>query len=324
MGKTEGIVYNIQRYTIHDGPGIRTEVFLKGCPMHCKWCSNPESINPKREIGVYPVKCMGLDKCGLCLKACPLGERSPLRFEDGRIAGVERSVCTGCMACTQTCYLKALKSWGEVMTVDEVMKVVLADRAFYQKSGGGITLNGGEVTVQWEFAVALLKASKKQLINTCVETSMQCNPDILRAFYHDTDLMITDIKHMDSAVHREYTGGGNEQILSNIVETVEAGVPLIIRIPVIPGINNDEKNITNTARFIAEKLHNKVAQVQLLPYRKMGTEKYESLAQAYPMGEDYKMPEREVWEQDILSLQKLMKSFGVPAAAGSSTKIGQE
>jgi pyruvate formate lyase activating enzyme len=321
MDKTQGKVYNIQRYTIHDGPGIRTEVFLKGCPMHCKWCSNPESINPKQELGVYPNKCIGLDKCGLCVKACPLREKTPLSFNENRIASIDRDACAGCFACAKTCFLNAIKIWGTVMSVNEVVKQVLADRAFYQKSGGGVTLNGGEVTVQWEFSVEILKECKKQHVNTCVETSMQCSPEIIEKFYPYTDLMITDIKHMDTAVHRQYTGGDNTRILSNIEKTVEAGVPLIIRIPIIPEINNDEENIRKTAEFIVEKLHNKVVQVQLLPYRKMGIEKYDSLEQEYPMGEDYQMPEREVWEKNILALTELMKTYGAPAVAGASSKI---
>ena len=321
MNKTQGIVFNIQRYTIHDGPGIRTEVFLKGCPMHCKWCSNPESIDPRQELGLYPTKCIGLDKCGLCVKACPLGDKTPLSFSDNKIVSIDRNRCTRCLACAKTCYLNAIKVWGTVMSVDEAIKQILADRDFYQKSGGGVTLSGGEVTVQWKFSLEILKESKKQHVHTCVETGMHCSPEILAKFYPYTDLMITDIKHMDPEIHRKYTGQDNTRILRNIEKTVNAGVPLIIRIPIIPGVNNDEDNIRKTAEFIANKLHNKVVQVQLLPYRKMGTEKYASLEQEYPMGDGYEMPPREVWEKNILGLTEVMKSYGVPAVAGASSKI---
>jgi pyruvate formate lyase activating enzyme len=323
MSKDKGIVYNIQRYTIHDGPGIRTEVFFKGCPMHCMWCSNPESLNPKPELGIYPDKCMGIEKCGLCRKACPFGEKdTPLIYDDVHLIGVNRDKCTGCMTCVDTCYTKCLKAWGEEMEVDELLDAVLKDRSYFQKSGGGITVNGGEITVQWEFVVEVLKASKAALLNTCVETALCAKPEIIKAFYPYTDLMITDLKFIDSTKQKYYCGLGNEQILSNIKMVVADGIPLIIRIPIIPGINNDEENIRATAEFIRDELNNNVVQVQLLPYRKMGVEKYDSLNMEYPMPEDFVIPEREDWERNILHLVSVMsEEYGNPAVAGSSSTI---
>lgn len=321
MEEIKGNVFNIQRYTIHDGPGIRTEVFLKGCPLSCKWCSNPEGLHLHSELGVYPSKCIGKDVCGDCIKACPL-EGKPIVFgEDNKLSSLRRDICLGCLSCTKVCFPKALKRWGDPMTVKEVMDVVYADRSYFESSGGGVTLNGGEVMVQWKFALAILKECKKNGINTCVETTMLCDQERLDAIYPYVDLMITDMKSMDTQVHKKYCGAGNEKILVNIKHTVEMGIPLVIRIPVIPDVNNSEENIRATSEFIANELGNHIVQVQLLPYRKMGTEKYDSLQLEYPMGEDYKMPEREVWEKNLLELAAIMQSYGVPAAAGSSTKL---
>lgn len=215
----------------------------------------------------------------------------------------------------------SFKSWGEIKTVDEVMKEVLDDKVYYDQSGGGITINGGEVTVQWEFTLELLKACREQGINTCVETCMYCEPEILEKFYPYTDLFLADIKNMDSQAHKKWSGAGNELILENLIRTAEAGIPLVIRIPILPEINNSEENIRATAEFIVDKLHNRVKQVQLLPYRKMGTEKYASMGIPYPMGEDYKMPPREVWEANIRHLVGIMQEYGVPAVPGSSERI---
>ena len=317
-----GIVTNIQKYTIHDGPGIRTEIFFKGCPLRCLWCSNPEGLSPKRQLGVYPSKCIGNSKCSICLKACPEGADSPIRTCDDHLLKVDdTNVCAGCFICADECPARAIMIWGKKMTVQELMKIILQDRSFYIKTGGGVTLSGGEVMLQWEFASLLLKACKETSVNTCIESSLNCVPEHMERVYEYTDLVITDIKHMDTGKHKEYTGVGNELILSNIKRTVDLKKPLVIRIPVIPDHNNSEENIRATAEFIKKDLGGNIVQLQLLPYRKMGTEKYASLCIPYPF--DYFIPpQRSVWENNLLDLTGILKEYGIPAVAGSTSKMG--
>ena len=316
----EGIVANIQHFTIHDGPGIRTEVFLKGCPLRCRWCSNPESLNAFPEIGVFPSRCIGIDKCGYCLSACPVCDQGVFLKADDRIVGIDRKICTTCLKCAEACPANALTVWGKRLSVDNVMKEVLLDLDFYEKSGGGVTVSGGEALLQSKFTTAILKQCRNHGIHTCVETALHCDSDILDQVYPFADMVITDLKHMDSEKHREYTGVGNKRIHGNIVKTIEMGKPLIIRIPVVPGHNDDEKNIRATAGFIAKLLPGRVLQVQLLPYRQLGIEKYASLGREYHMPADLQ-PDRLEWEKKIVSLVSIMETYGIPAVAGANTKI---
>lgn len=321
-GEPVGLITNIQRYTIHDGPGIRTEIFFKGCTMRCLWCSNPETINAKRELGIYPTKCMTEDKCSWCVKACPMG-KDLLKFDgEGLISHIEKNDgCAECMKCTDECPNHAIKSWGEEKTVAELMKIIKSDESFYRRTGGGVTLNGGEVLLQWEFAAMLLKACKEAGINTCVETALCVPTEHMEEVYRYTDLVITDIKHMDSETHKRLTGRDNELILNNIKRTAEMGKKLVIRTPVVHGYNNSEENIRRTGEFIKNELSRNIVAYQLLPYRRMGTEKYESLRRAYPF-EDYKAPEREIWEQELLKLAEILQNeYGLPAVAGSAEKL---
>ena len=319
---TTGIVFNIQRYTIHDGPGIRTEVFLKGCPLSCKWCSNPESISPKREVGVYPSKCMGTSRCTACLRACTLGG-APLLFNptDGKIGAIDRDACVGCMKCTDACHMHALKSWGEVKTVEDVMAEVRADRELYDNSGGGITISGGEPTVQWRFALELLQACRAEGIHTCLESCLQCSPDVLDELLPYVDFAIADLKTMDAQVHERWCGMGNQRILDNLRHVAASGVPLLIRTPMIPGVNDSEENIRAMAEFIVDDLGNNVVQVQLLPYLRLGEEKYHSLGLDYGMGEDYAVDDVKLRTKRHEELALIMREYGVKAYAGSTHAI---
>jgi pyruvate formate lyase activating enzyme len=317
--QTEGFVTNIQRFTVHDGPGIRTEVFLKGCPLHCRWCSNPESLKPYPEVGVYRARCIGVDKCGLCFEACP-GGADYFTIEQGLVTAIDRAMCTRCLACSEVCPSNALVTWGKKYTAADVVETVLADIDFYRRSGGGITLSGGDPLVQWQFSLAVLKECRSRDIHTCLETEHHVNPAVLDRIYPYTDLVITDIKHMDPEKHREYTGVDNKLILNNIIATAKENIPLIIRIPIIFGLNDNDENIKVTADFIGNELGNSVIQIQLLPYRRLGVEKYCSLGIPYGL-EGYQPPERKVWENKIITLAAGLKAYGLPAVAGSTNKI---
>lgn len=320
-GEPVGRITNIQRYTIHDGPGIRTEIFFKGCSMHCLWCSNPETINPRRELGFYPSKCMTKDKCGWCVKACAACGAPLLFDEDGLIAVVDGEKCVGCFHCADECPNHAIKSWGEDKTMEELMRVILADESFYRRTGGGVTLNGGEVLLQWEFARMLLQTCREKGINTCVESALCVPAEHMEAVLPFTDLLICDIKHMNAETHKKLTGQSNELILKNIQRAAELGTKLVIRTPIVHGYNADEENIRATGDFLKKKLGGNIVAWQLLPYRRMGTEKYESLRRPYPF-EDYKAPEREFWEASLLYLAERMRvEFGLPAVAGSGEKL---
>ncbi len=317
------MVFNIQRYTVHDGPGIRTEIFLKGCPLRCRWCSNPESMSLNSEVGVYAARCIGVDKCGYCLTACPELSKGTLLSDGNVITGIDREQCAGCLKCADACPSEALVVWGKRMTVADVVKVVIADMDFYLKSGGGVTISGGEPLIQWCFTAEILKECKGRGIHTCMESSLHANREIVRDILPLADMVITDIKHMDPDKHREYTGIGNGLILENIAFVAGQSTPLIIRIPVVPDHNDGDDNIRATAEFIAGTLGNRVTQVQLLPYRQLGVEKYSSLGREYPMNY-VTPPERSTWEQNIKRMAERMQSLGIPAVAGTGNKTSVE
>ncbi len=320
-GEPCALITDIQKYTIHDGPGIRTEIFFKGCSLSCLWCSNPETIDPMTQLGVYPDKCLGTAKCGLCLTVCP--NRELLEHDkDGLLTRVNMAEdCRNCLRCAQICPPRAIKLWGELKTVAELMKIIEEDRSFYNRTGGGVTLSGGEVLLQWEFAELLCRACARAKINICVETALNCPQTHMEAVLRYADLVITDIKHMDKSAHRACTGHGNEQILSNIRRLHAMGVKLVIRTPVVIGYNADERNLRATADFLSGELGGDIVAWQLLPYRKMGTVKYASLGKEYPMG-DYAPPARAQWEPHLQDLVELIRrEYALPALAGSSDKL---
>lgn len=274
-------VLNIQRFTLHDGPGIRTEFFLKGCPLRCDWCGNPESFNRDIEVGVYHNKCITSSKCGSCAEVCP--DAGMLIFSQSKLENIDRDKCTNCLACSDECPSEAIKQWGQSMSVDECMKIILKDKGFYQRSGGGVTVSGGEPLLQSDFVLALFKACKQQGIHTCLESSFYANWERIEKLLPYTDLFISDIKLMDSAQHKLHTGVDNQKILNNLIKLSASDKELILRIPVIPSINDNLSNIEATANFIRNDLHGKVKTLQLLSFMRLGEEKYQSLGMPYPM-----------------------------------------
>jgi pyruvate formate lyase activating enzyme len=289
--------------------------------MRCLWCSNPEAISPGQQLGVYPEKCQGLEKCGLCMRVCP-GRDLIEHDGSGPVARVNMGeLCKDCLRCAEVCPGRAIRLWGEKMTVPQLMKIIEEDRSLYDRTGGGVTLSGGEVLVQWEFAQMLCGACASAGINVCVESALNCPEEHMRAVLSTADLVITDIKHMDPDVHRSLTGSGNERILSNIKCLHAMGKKPVIRTPVVVGYNADEGNIRSTSRFIAEELHGEILAWQLLPFKKLGTKKYASLGLEYPMS-DYTPPERTEWEPMIMRYVDMIRNeYGLPAFAGSSDII---
>lgn len=310
------IVANIQRFTIHDGPGIRTELFLKGCSLRCEWCSNPETYEPFRQVGVTPEKCIC---CGYCLKACEAHGKNALKVSTTGIVGIDRTLCDNCLLCEEECMSGCLTIWGKKTSVEEAMDVIRRDRAFYERSGGGVTLSGGEALLQWKFCRDLLKQCKDEGINTCIESALHVNPKAIDEVFPYVDLFITDIKQMDSDIHKKYTGVGNELILNNIKKVVTQGKPLIIRAPIIPGFNDTVEFIDKVSDFILKELGNHPQEIQLLKYRPLGEVKAKTLDLPMQM-KAMKIDDQEGFEQQIKIFAKRMKDRGIPAIAGSRAK----
>jgi len=313
-----GTVFNIQRFSVHDGPGIRTVVFIKGCSLRCIWCSNPESLSCRVELGYNPDRCIGVDKCSACYEVAPDAKAFVLR--DQRVVGLQSERPDGYLRCADACPTGALKAWGRQTTIGEVMGEVLADSAYYAESGGGLTLSGGEALIQTRFAVELLKAARAEGVNTCVETALNYKGDVLDEVLPLVDLFLCDLKHMDAESHRRYTGVSNEGILANLRRIVASGADVVIRIPVVPEYNGTEQNLRATARFITDELGGRVRQIQLLPFRKLGEEKYASLGLPYPM-KGFQAPRREIWETDIRNFAAMMSEYGLDAVAGAGSKL---
>jgi pyruvate formate lyase activating enzyme len=298
-----GLIFDIKRYAIHDGPGIRTTVFFKGCPLRCQWCHNPESFSAKSQLMYRANRCIA---CGQCVQACP--EKAIQRQEDGKIS-ISWPRCTACRACVKVCPCGALELVGKKMTVTQVMQEITKDVIFYDQSGGGVTFCGGEPLAQPEFLLALLKQCRKMNIHTAVDTSCFAKREIISDIMDMTDLFLCDIKHQDSFKHKEFTGVENTIILDNIRYLSENGRSIVIRIPIIPGFNDQPETIESLGKLIKEMKN--IQRIDLLPYNSGGCHKSERI------GLDYSLKEiREPDSKVMRNLADILETMGFKVHIG--------
>lgn len=302
MIERKAFIFNIQKYNMYDGPGIRTIVFFKGCPLRCQWCSNPEGLEKKYQIMFKRSLCID---CGACVTVCPVGIHS---ITQGKHE-INRNIdCTGCRKCVNVCSQEALSIIGEIKTISELLEIVVEDRMFYDMSGGGVTLSGGEVLMQPEAATNLLMVCKQEGINTAIETSGYAKLEAVLQIAEFTDSFLYDIKHFNSERHLELTGVRNELILKNLQELLRRRHDVLIRMPLLKDINDSQDEIDNVIQFLMPFRDYKNFQgIHLLPYHKLGVNKYNQLGMDYKIEEDPSLN-----SEELDRIENMIKKYDFP------------
>jgi pyruvate formate lyase activating enzyme len=293
-----GIIFNIQKFSLHDGPGIRTVVFFKGCPLKCKWCANPESQSAKIQFLWDKDKCIS---CETCVNSCP---ENAISNKNGSIF-IDHTLCTGCLTCVTKCPEDALKVEGEYKTVTEILDICLQDRDFYEESGGGVTLSGGEALMHPDFALALLKVLKEHHIHTALETTGFASPEVFDKVSAYADFLLFDIKHWSEGKHIEGTGVSNKLIFDNLKRAIHSEKNVLPRLPVIPGYNNSLEDAKGFACVLNDVNAKKV---QLLPFHQFGEKKYSMIGKEYAYAD---VPA--LYEEDLKEFQQVFINHGIHA-----------
>jgi len=297
------LIFDVKRYAINDGPGIRVTFFLKGCPLSCLWCHNPESISPKVEKLYTKTKCIGAQKC---IEVCP--NSALVLTENGLVTDWDK--CNLCGLCAEACPTKAIEMSGKIMAAKEILEIVENERPFFEESGGGITFSGGEPMMHSEFLIPILKELGKRGIHRTIDTTGFASRTTVQKFAENTDLFLFDLKMVDSKKHMKFTGQDNEVILSNLKWLSDSGAEIIIRIPLIKGVNTEHECISKMAQLVSS-LKGKPKQINLLPYHDIAKMKYEKLGGTYKPGE-MSTPT----ENDIEEIVKIFEDSGISVSVG--------
>lgn len=291
------LITDIQRFSLNDGSGIRTTVFFKGCNMRCSWCHNPETLSREKQLMFYETKCIG---CGKCFTVCPEGAH---KIVEGKHI-IDRQLCTSCGKCAESCYAQALAMCGKEMSIEEIMREVRQDKAYYSNSNGGVTLSGGEVLCHASFAKELAEECHKEGIHVAVETNLSIPLEYVEELFELVDMVMCDVKIFDNQKHEQYTGISNSVVLDNLKKLDEMNIPFIVRTPLIPGVTDSETNIEAIAEYICQ--FKNLSRYELLNFNPLGEAKYKGLAM-----ENQFEKERPLHSDQYEKLKKIAEAKGV-------------